>query len=114
MDNSITSKISFVRSKLSSDIKAKVQEDWLKECVTYFIQTDPGINNNQLYENVKDQFCLANLSDTSQRVISDMFVTKKDSWTLKDSLLLQMQYILDVCEFYSFILIILIVIYVIY
>lgn len=101
MDNSVTSKISFVRSKLSSDIKARVQEDWLKECVTFFLQ-DPTINNNQLYENVKDQFCLANLSDTSQKVIPDMFVTKKDPWTLKEFLLLQMQYILDVCEYWIF------------
>ncbi|CAG9806577.1 unnamed protein product [Chironomus riparius] len=98
MDNSVTSRISFVRSKLSSDIKAKVQEDWLKECVSYFVQSEPGITNNQLYENVKDQFCLANLSDTSHKVIPDMFVTKKDQWTLKESLLLQMQYILDISE----------------
>ena len=103
MDNSVTSRISFVRSKLTSDIRAKVQEDWLKECVSYFVQSEPGINNNQLYENVKDQFCLANLSDTSHRVIPDMFLTKKDQWTLKESLLLQMQYILDVCKYWIFI-----------
>lgn len=104
MDNSVTSRISFVRSKLTSDIKAKVQEDWLKECVSYFVQSDPGINNNQLYENVKDQFCLANLSDTSHKVLPDMFVTKKDPWTLKESLLLQMQFILDICKYWIFIL----------
>ncbi|XP_070502730.1 recQ-mediated genome instability protein 1-like [Chironomus tepperi] len=98
MDNSVTSRISFVRSKLVSDIKAKVQEDWLKECVSYFVQSEPGISNNQLYENVKDQFCLANISDTSNKVLSDTFVTKKDPWTLKESLLLQMQYILDISE----------------
>lgn len=104
MDNSVTSRISFVRSKLTSDIKAKVQEDWLKECVSYFVQSDSTINNNQLYENVKDQFCLANLSDTSLKVLPDTFVTKKDPWTLKESLLLQMQFILDICKYWIFIL----------
>lgn len=103
MNSEVEAKISSVTVKLESDIKAKLQPIWIKECVQFFLSENPYMPNDKLYENVKDQFVLANLSDTSKRVIPEMFSSKKEAWMFKETILLQMQQIVDICKFFSYI-----------
>lgn len=101
MNTGLSARISHINARLSDDIKAKVQHDWLKDCVAYFLNDNPSMDNKLLYSSVLEQYTLANMSDTSHPAISATFQSKKDPWTLKESMLLQMQYIVDICKLFN-------------
>jgi hypothetical protein len=101
MQMSVSAIIQAIRARLIQELHANIQDDWLSECVNYFVERDSNYNVNSLYESVKDQFLLANITDSSGSVISDSFFTKKRDfeWIMNNKMILQMQQILDICEF---------------
>lgn len=99
MQTNFASIVQNIKLLLVKELCLNMQDEWLTECIKYFIQRDGFDNLNSLYDNVKDQLLLANIVDASNRVISEMFFTKKNcEWMFNDKLFLQMQFIVEICK----------------
>ncbi|KAG5670037.1 hypothetical protein PVAND_000323 [Polypedilum vanderplanki] len=99
MQTNVSQLIQTIKTKLVEEMHANIQNGWISDCVKYFIERDSNCDINYLYENTKDQFLLATISDTSNQVIGDSFNKRKDlEWKFDGKILLQMQYILNISE----------------
>jgi hypothetical protein len=92
-------KTNAINAKLIRELGVKIQKDWISECVNFFHEQNE-MSTDELIENVKTQFYLANINETSSPVIPDTFANKKDQWTFNagSKIVLQMQYILEICK----------------
>ena len=89
-----------ISSRLSEEMCANIQDEWLTECTNFFIQRDSTCEFSSLYENVKEQFLLSNFTDSANRVVDRLFASKRQGvgWDLNQNLLLQMQYLIEICK----------------
>lgn len=100
MTPSLEERISFVKSKLLSSHMVKVKTNWLTECCGYLVEN--GISDNQLlFEEVYDQFLVSDVIDSSNPVIPAFVLQKKELLTLNGTFVLQMNHLVDICEFFS-------------
>lgn len=87
-----------INNHLVQELSAKVKQNWLRDCINYFKENEPHFSFNELLEGVKEQLFLANYKDSCDPVIPTTFKNRKDIWMLNQSLFLQMQFLVDICE----------------
>lgn len=92
------SRADIVKQKLSSNNFIKVKDDWIRECVNFFISQAPAIDNETLYQQVIEQFLLSDLKDASVAVIPQSIFQNKTAFTLNGTFILQLQSLLDICK----------------
>lgn len=92
-------RINSVRSKLLSEDKIKVKNNWLEECVLFFIGQSQ-IDDNNLYLQVKEQFLLADVVEASNPVIPAQIQQKKEPFTQHGTFVLQLLFLIDICELF--------------
>lgn len=85
-----------VKLKLMSTDTIKVKDDWIRECVNFFISQEPVIDNETLYQQVMEQFLLSDMKESSNPVIPVTVLQKKQAFTLNGTFILQMQFIVDI------------------
>lgn len=92
--------VEYVKSKLMSTHTIKPKQDWISDCINYFISQEPNISKEALYEQALEQFILADASEASNPVIPETILQKKEAFTLNGTFVLQMQFLIDIGEFY--------------
>lgn len=95
------SRAEIVKSKLLANETIKVKDDWLRECVQFFIGQTPGIDNGTLYQQVLEQFLLSDLKESSNPVIPSTILQNKQRFTLNGTFVLQLQFLIDIGKFYT-------------
>jgi RecQ-mediated genome instability protein 1 len=90
-----------LKNWLKNDYNIRVQADWLSGCVTFFLQENPRIKNQELNQNAYDQWLLANLADMAIPYTQELRKIEEEPTsiqTINGKFALQLQYILDVCK----------------
>jgi RecQ-mediated genome instability protein 1 len=70
-------------------------------CIEFFLQSNPQMSINQLYNETYGQFILADLSEIAISTLPEALQTKTEQWSLTGKFTLQMQYLLDICKYDS-------------
>ncbi|CRK95021.1 CLUMA_CG008507, isoform A [Clunio marinus] len=98
MNEDLQFRVDYVKSKLLSTHVVKVKNDWIVECVKFFISQSRNIDNSQLYLQAYEQFLLADVKEASNPVIPMTVLRNKQPFTLNGTFLLQMQFLIDIAE----------------
>lgn len=67
-------------------------------CVQFFIEEDPTIPVNQLFQQSEEQWHLSDLCDSGIKCLPETIFTKKECQMINGTFPLQMQYVLDISE----------------
>lgn len=102
MNATIPARITSVKSKLLSNDTIKVKNDWIEECVKFFIEQSPNIDDETLYQQAMEQWLVADVADASNVVIPTTILQKKEPFTLNGTFVLQLQFLIDIGEFNPF------------
>lgn len=94
----IATQVETVKNRLKQELYVNIKQNWLEDCVNYFVHSDPQIGIDNLYKNTKTQLLLANYPHFCDPVIPNSFRTVDTTWTYRGNLFLQMQFILDICK----------------
>lgn len=89
----------------------KVMDDWLEDCVKFFIEQIPNVTDDQLLENAMQQFLLGNLADIGLPSIPETVLTVDGKQIIEGKFVVQVQSIIDVCESCYFFLLLQILLY---
>lgn len=97
----IATKVETIKNRLVQELNVNIKINWLDDCVNYFVQDNPEIQIDSLYKSARTQLLLANYQHACDPVIPNAFRTGSAEliWTFKETLFLQMQFILDICKF---------------
>lgn len=99
MATELAQRVSFVKSKLLSEHTIKVKNNWITECVAFFLSSgDRTYSDDELYDEVFEQFINSDVKDSSNPVIPAIVTQKKEPFTLHGTFVLQMMYLIDVCK----------------
>jgi hypothetical protein len=98
MSNQLATRINNVRAKLLAEDKIKVKNDWIDECVGFFV-SQTQIDDLNLYQQVKEQFLLANVVEASNPVIPAQILQKKEPFTQHGTFVLQLLFLIDIGEY---------------
>lgn len=71
---------------------------YLFSCVEFFIDENPSITANQLYQQAEEQWELSDLCDSGIKCLPDTIFDKKESQIINGAFLLQLQQLLDISE----------------
>lgn len=96
MENILSERISFVKSKLLSVHTIKVTRDWIFECVNFFTNQSQEITDEEIFQASYEQFLLADTKEASNPVIPASILQNKHSFTLYGNFVLQLQYLIDI------------------
>lgn len=102
MNVPVSARIASVKLKLLSNDTIKVKSDWIEECVKFFIEQSPNIDDETLYQQAMEQWLVADVADASNIVIPTTILQKKEPFTLNGIFVLQLQFLIDIGEFDSF------------
>lgn len=97
MNNSLLLRIDSVKSKLLSQHTVKVKSTWLEECVKFFI-SQAQIDDATLFNQVMEQFLLADVVEASNPVIPAQILQKKGAFTQHGKFVLQLMFLIDIGE----------------
>lgn len=67
-------------------------------CVAFFIEENPSISANQLYQQSEEQWELSDLCDSGIKCIPDTILRKKESQIIDGTFPVQLQQLLDISE----------------
>lgn len=67
-------------------------------CVQFFIEENPTISIDQLFQQAEEQWELSDLGDSGIQCLPDSIFNKKESHMVNGSFPLQMQFLLDISE----------------
>lgn len=70
-------------------------------CVNWFIEEDPAISINQLYDQANEQWQLSDLSDSGVPCLPESIFVNKQVHMINGNYPLQIQYLLDISEYRS-------------
>lgn len=71
---------------------------WICSCVQFFIEEEPSISSNQLFQQAEEQYELSDLCDSGIKCIPDTVFSKKESHIIDGTFPLQIQKLLDITE----------------
>lgn len=97
MSDILANRINAVKSKLLAQ-EIKVKQSWLDECINFFIN-QTQIDDEALYQTVKEQFLLADVVEASNPVIPAQIFQKKEPFTLHGNFVLQLIFLIDIGKF---------------
>lgn len=97
MDSRQTSIVNFVKARLLSNDTIKVKNVWCSECVEFFV-AQSQLDNETMYQQVREQFLLADMKEASNPIIPASIQQKKEAFTLNGNFVLQLQYLIDIGE----------------
>lgn len=95
MENNLLTRASAVKNMLLND-SIKVRNDWIEECVKFFVNQVPNIDDQTLYQQAFEQFLLADFKDASNPVIPSTILENKQIFTLNDNFVLQLNFLIDI------------------
>lgn len=91
-------RVEFVKSKLLSTKSIKLKDLWIFECVQFYIQQCPTINDDTLITQTLEQFLLADLVDaTNPGSIPATIEQRRESFELNGIFVVQLVYLIDIC-----------------
>ena len=96
MDNHLLNRVNVVKSALLKSHTIKVRNEWIEDCVNFFVNQMPNIDDTLLYQQAYEQFLLADLKNASNLVIPSMVLEKKKPFTLNGNFVLQINYLIDI------------------
>lgn len=99
MQSSLQERVASVKSKLLS-ISIKVKNDWICECLNFFLSQSPRMSDEELFQAAIEQFLLADVKEASIPVIPPTIQQNKQSFTLSGNFVLQMQFLIDIGKYY--------------
>ena len=68
-------------------------------CISWFVAEEPSISSDALFKRTYDQWLLGDLKEVAQPCLPDtLFSDGKEAIELTGNLVLQMNYILDICK----------------
>lgn len=67
-------------------------------CVEFFIEENPSISSNQLYQQAQEQWELSDLCDSAVKCLPDSIFNRKDIQSITGTFPLQLQSLLDISE----------------
>lgn len=67
-------------------------------CVQFFIEENPTISIDQLFQQAEEQWELSDLGDSGIKCLPDSIFNKKECHTINGTFPLQMQFLLDISE----------------
>jgi hypothetical protein len=70
-------------------------------CISFFLQSNPDMSINHLYNQAFGQFLLADLREVGIPTLPDMIESKNEQWILNGKFTVQMQCLMDICKYYS-------------
>jgi hypothetical protein len=97
----ISTQFEAVRNRLVQEMSINIKPDWLVDCVNYFLQNDPSISIDNLFNGTIEQLLLTHYAHACDPVIPNELRTVTTIWTLKENLFLQMQFLVDICEYFK-------------
>ena len=94
MSDILKSRINAVKAKLLAQ-EIKVKQCWLEECIKFFIN-QTQIDDEALYQTVKEQFLLADVVEASNPVIPAQILQRKEPFTQHGNFVLQLLFLIDI------------------
>lgn len=91
-------RVEFVKSKLLSTKSIKLKNLWASECVHFYIQQCPTIDNETLIAQTLEQFLLADLVDAANPVFPATIEQRRESFELNGTFVAQLIYLIDICK----------------
>ena len=88
-----------VKSRLLSKQTIKVKNEWIVECVKFFISQNPSIDDENLFMQALEQFLLGDMKDSSNPVIPATIQQKKETFTLYGTFVMQLIYLIEISEY---------------
>lgn len=98
MSETLQERINLIKSQLLSEYTIKVKNNWILECVAYLLSENPDVSNNELKNQVFEQFTLSNAQDSSNPVIPASVIQRKEPFTLNGVFVLQLLFLIDICK----------------
>lgn len=95
MNVNLLERINNVKSKLLSEHTIKLKNTWLEECVKFFI-SQTQIDDLTLFQQVMEQFLLADVKEASNPVIPAQILQKKEPFMQHGTFVLQLLFLLDI------------------
>lgn len=92
------SEMDALNARFAEELFVKVNQEWLSECVNFFMAQGSNISENELYERAISQLMLEDISIACMPSLTNEFRFQKNIWTLNKNLFLQMQYLIDICK----------------
>ncbi|XP_052891265.1 recQ-mediated genome instability protein 1-like [Anopheles moucheti] len=87
-----------VKTRMLREYNIKVIDKWLAECVSFYMQENPKISNEALFQFAFSQWLLADLNEIGIAVLPAGMDVKVEQHTLNGSFPVQMQYLIDISE----------------
>ncbi|CAO1420605.1 unnamed protein product [Diamesa tonsa] len=94
----LTSRVTQIKSRLISEHNIKVNNDWITGCIEFFIQQNPRISNTDLFSSAMDQYLLGDLTEIAIPTLPDSIALKKEPFILNGKFTLQMMQLIDISE----------------
>lgn len=94
-----SSLVDLIATRINKELNCKIKRDWLNDCVLFFKENDPQISENELYQSAVDQLILESIGNVCNPLIPSDFQTRNGIWTMNQNLFLQMNFIVEICEF---------------
>lgn len=95
----ISSQVDLMATRINKELNCKIKLDWLNDCVCFFKNEDPQISEKKLYSSSLEQIFLETIENVCDPIIPNDFQTRRDIWTMNQSLFLQMNFIIEICEY---------------
>lgn len=95
-----SSLVDLIGTRINNELHCKIRREWLNDCVKFFKQNEPQISEDKLYKSTLDQLYLETIQNVCSPIIPNEFRTRKDIWTMNQSLFLQMTFIIEICKFF--------------
>jgi RecQ mediated genome instability protein len=98
MKSSVTTRVSCVKTKLLSQHSIIVKNDWIEDCVIFFLSQAPDLDEKTLYHQALQQFLLADMNEACGPTFPSALFQSKGISTLNKTFVVQLLAIIDIAR----------------